>query len=201
MVLTKNQAKVLQVFCGHITELFTLREVARVLDMHVSLAHRAIKPLVKRKILAPDRQRRLSLNYRENHGILAYAEYLRREELLGKARNKDLALFISDVMGKIEEDCFVLLLFGSAVTSDRPRDIDILLIVDSIGKIEFHERFLHTLADTSPLKLETRVISFESVYEMLAKRDQRNLMNEVLNKHIIMHGAETFYRLVTKGRT
>ena len=51
MYINKSTARVLQFFVGHITESFTLREVARRLKMHVSLAHRAIKPLIEEKIV------------------------------------------------------------------------------------------------------------------------------------------------------
>ncbi len=200
MYITKSTAKVLQVFIGHITESFTLREVARMLRMHVSLAHRAIKPLIETNIVEQDKHKNLSLNYKIHHETLAFVEYLKRDELLNKGRYKELKLFAEEVISKIKEDNFVLLVFGSAVESEKPRDIDILLIVDNTDKIEFHEKFLHNIASNYTLPFEERVISFESVYEMLAKRDEMNVMNEILNKHIILYGAELFYHLIQKGR-
>lgn len=201
MYLNRSTAKVLQLFTGHITESFTLREVGRKLKMHVSLTHRAIKPLIEQKIIGRDKHKNLSLNYKIHHETLAFAEYLKRDELLQKGNNKDLALFTNEVVNKIKENCFVFLLFGSIVNSDRPRDIDVLLIVDQPDKIEFHEKFLQNIASNYSLPFEERVISTESVYEMLAKRDELNLMNEVLDKHIILYGGELFYRLIQKGRS
>ena len=94
-----------------------------------------------------------------------------------------------------------MLVFGSTVDSSKPRDIDILLIVDSTNKIEFHEKFLHNISSNYYLSFEERVIGFESVYEMLSKRDEKNVMNEILNKHVILYGAELFYRLIQRGRS
>ena len=94
----------------------------------------------------------------------------------------------------------ILLLFGSIIESNKPRDIDILLIVDNNDKIEFHEKFLDNITSNYNLPFETRVISFESIQEMLVKRDEKNIMNEILNKHIILFGAELFYRLIKKWR-
>ncbi len=201
MYITRSTAKVLQTFTGHITESFTLREVARRLDMHVSLAHRAMKPLLENKIIQHDKHKNLSLNYKIHHGTLAFAEYLRRDQLFKKAKYKDLKLFTEEVLTKIKEENFILLVFGSVVDSNKPRDIDILLIVDATEKIEFHEKFLHNIASNYTLPFEERVISFESVYEMLAKRDEMNVMNEILNKHVILYGAELFYRLIQRGRS
>lgn len=198
MFINKSTAKVLQLFTSHITETFTLREAARRLKMHVSLAHRAVWPLIGAKIVEQDKHKHLSLNYRIHHETLAFAEYLRRDDFLGKS--KDLKLFAEEVIKKIRQDYFVLLVFGSSVESNHPRDIDILLIVDSTDKVEFHEKFLHNLASNYDLPLEGRVIGLESAYEMLSRRDERNVMNEILNKHIIVFGAELFYRLLAKGR-
>ena len=201
MYLNKSTVKVLQLFTGHITESFTLREAARRLKMHVSLAHRAIKPLINEKIVLRDKHKNLSLNYKTHHETLAFVEYLRRDELLSKAKHKDITLFAEEVINKIKEDNFILLVFGSTINSDKPRDVDILLIVDNTDKVNFHEKFLHNIASNYNLPFEERVISFESVYEMLVKRDEMNVMNEILNKHIILYGAESFYRLIQRGRS
>src|SRR4030042_3923763 len=198
MYMNKSTATILQFFVGHITESFTLREVARRLKMHVSLTHRAIQPLIDSKIIEQDKHKNLILNYKNHHETLVFAEYLRRDNLLEK--HKDIKLFRDEVINKIKEDTFVLLVFGSAVESSKPRDIDILLIVDSTEKIEFHEKFLHNITSNYDLPFEERVIGFESVYEMLSKRDEKNVMNEILNKHIILYGAELFYRLIERGR-
>lgn len=201
MYLNKSTVKVLQLFTGHITESFTLREAARRIKMHVSLAHRAIRPLIEEKIVLQDKHKNLSLNYKIHHETLAFVEYLRKDELLNKTRYKDMALFTEEVINKIKEDNFILLVFGSTIDSGKPRDIDVLLIVDNTNKVDFHEKFLHNIASNYNLPFEERVISFESVYEMLAKRDEMNVMNEILNKHIILYGAESFYRLIQRGRS
>ncbi|MEK6874249.1 MAG: hypothetical protein AABX52_00700 [Nanoarchaeota archaeon] len=198
MYISKSTAKILEFFVGHITESFTLREVARRLKMHVSLTHRAIQPLINSKIIEQDKHKNLLLNYKNHHETLAFAEYLRRDDFL--KQYKDIKLFTEEIINKIKEDNFILLIFGSAVESSKPRDVDILLIVDKTDKIEFHEKFLHNIASNYNLPFEERVIGFESVYEMLSKRDEKNVVNEILNKHIILYGAELFYRLIERGR-
>ena len=201
MYLNRTTAKVLMLFTSHITESFTLREAARRLKMHVSLVHRAIKPLIEQNIVVRDKHKNLCLNYKTHHETLAFVEYLKRDELLSKGKYKDLTLFYQEVVDKIKEDNFVLLFFGSIVESDKPRDIDVLLIVDNIDKVEFHERFLRNIASNHNFHFEERVISFESVHEMLAKRDRLNIMNEILNKHIVLYNGELFYRLIQRGRS
>ncbi|MBT5021450.1 hypothetical protein HOK51_00235 [Candidatus Woesearchaeota archaeon] len=198
MYINKTTAKILKLFVSQITESFTLREAARLLNMQISLAHRAIQPLLIEKIIKKDKHKKLSLDYKSHHETILFAEYLRRDEIFEKF--KDIKLYADELLNKIKEDCFVLLLFGSVVESDKPRDIDVLLIVDDDNKIEFHEKFMHNIASNYELPYETRVMSFENLYELLAKRDEKNIMNEILNKHIIVYGAELFYRLIQKGR-
>lgn len=199
MWINKSTARILGFFGAHITESFTLREIARRLKMHVSFTHQAIQPLIKTNIIRHDKHKNLKLNYKKHHELLAFAEYLRRDELLSQRKYANIKLFAEEITAKIKEDSFILLLFGSAVNSAKPRDIDILLIVDNTDKIEFYEKFLHNIASNYNLPFEERAISFESAYEMLSHRDERNIMNEILNKHIILYGAEVFYRIIQRG--
>ncbi|MBI5881078.1 hypothetical protein HZB90_03020 [archaeon] len=200
-MLTKNQARILQVFAGRITEQFSMREVAKILNKDSSLVRRATLPLIDQGLLSQVKNKQLVLNYKANHQQLSYVEYLRSKDFLDKPRNKSIDQFTKESISTIQEDDFVLLVFGSAVISDKPGDIDILLIVKDIQQVEPNEKILYNVArNYHSVKFDINVVCFASVYEMLASRDQLNVMNEVFNKHIILHGAETFYRLLAKGR-
>jgi len=200
-MLTKNQARIMQVFAGRITEQFSMREVAKILNKDSSLVRRATLHLIEKGLLNQVKNKQLVLNYKSNHQELAYIEYLRSKDFLAKPRNKSIEQFTNEAVSTIQEDSFALLVFGSAVISDKPRDIDILLIVKDIQQVEPNEKMLYNVArNYHSVKFDINVVCFASVYEMLASRDQLNVMNEVLNKHVILHGAETFYRLLSKGR-
>lgn len=190
----------MKIFVAHITKYFSIREVGRMLKMHHALAHRASKQLIKQRLIVSNEQNFYGLNYKENHQELAYIEHLRSKEFLDKPKNKDFAIFAEDVIERFPKGYFVLLVFGSTVVSTTPRDIDILLIIDKTEDIESAEKAFYNIARNYSLKLHTNVVSFESVYEMLGARDQVNVMNEVLNKHLILYGAELFYSLIKKGR-
>jgi len=199
-MLTKIQLRILKVFASRLTGLFSIRDVAKELSIFPSSAHRAIQPLIKQGFLIQNEKNNLSLNYRKHHDVLAYVEYLRRDDLLSKPKNKTLSLFIDDVKKSIKDDSFTLILFGSAVNSSKPNDVDILLVIEDTENVEFSERFLNNICERFSLPFHPVVVSFESVYEMLGKREDQNVFNEVLNKHIILYGNELFYRLVDKGR-
>jgi hypothetical protein len=95
---------------------------------------------------------------------------------------------------------FIALVFGSTVTSQKPRDLDLLIIIEKTKDIEKAEKYLYNITRNHILPIHSLIISFESVYEMLAPREDKNVMTEVLNKHLILYGAELFYKLIKRGR-
>lgn len=196
-MLTKTQTKIMQLFASQITRRFTLRGVGKELNMHQALAYRACKQLIKDGLIIPD-EGSYMLNYRRNHQELAYFEYLRSRVLLDK--NRALYLLREDIIDKFPYGYFVLLLFGSAAISQKPRDIDMLIIIEKTEDIEPAEKALYNITRNYTLDLHTIIISFESVFEMLASRDENNVANEILKKHLILYGGELFYRLLKKGR-
>lgn len=197
-MLTKNQFKIMEVFVSNITTVFSIREIARILNMNNSLAHRSIKPLIEKNILNKNDKGFLHLNYKENHEIISFVEYIRRNIFLEK--NKTINLLKKDIVKNLPYEYFVFLIFGSTVTNSKPRDLDLLLIIEKTNEIEQAEKYLYNIIQNYNLNSEILVVSFESVFEMLKSRDDKNVMNEVLNKHIILYGAELFYKLINKGR-
>ncbi|MFH1916722.1 MAG: hypothetical protein ABIJ21_05635, partial [Nanoarchaeota archaeon] len=183
---------------NNITKRFSIREIARKLKMNVSLAHRNMLPLIEEKYLLKDDKGYLFLNFRKNHEVLSYCEYLRRNEFL--QRHKVIALLNDDTQKKLPYGCFVLLVFGSTVNSSKPRDLDLLLIIEKTDEIEQAERYFYNIYNNFTLKVHPVIVSFESVDEMLESREQMNVLNEVLNKHIVLYGAELFYKLISRGR-
>lgn len=198
-MLTKTQLKIMQLFVSNITKRFSLRGVGNELKMHQALAYRSSKPLIQNRFIILDGNDYV-LNYKQNHQELAYFEYLRSKEFLVKPRNKTLAMLRGDIIDRFPYGYFVLLVFGSAVINSKPRDIDLLVIIEKTEDIEPAEKALYNIIRNYTLDLHTTAISFESVFEMLGSRDESNVMNQILNKHLILYGAELFYKLLKKGR-
>lgn len=197
-MLTKTQVKIMQVFASRINEKFSIKQIAKELRKPYALIHKSIKPLINGKVVGRDNKELLSLNYRENFSTLSFIEGLRAKEFLNK--QKLFSLFVNDVLRNIKLNYFVFLVFGSAVENANPRDIDILLIVEHKEKINEIEKFLENIASSFSINLHINVIHLESAYEMLAKREQANLMNECLNKHILLYGAENYYTILKNAR-
>ncbi len=196
-MLTKIQAEIMKVFVSNISEKFSINQVSKMIKKPYALVHRSIQELIKNRYVIRDKQKYLSLNYKENIPELSYIESLKRKELLKE--NKSLILFSQDIIKKVKEDLFILLIFGSYVKKVKnPRDIDVLFIVKE--DIEKYEKLLTNVASYFSFKFDINVISLESAYEMLNQRDKPNIMNETLNNHILIFGAENYYNILKNAR-
>jgi|SRR3989344_2274367 len=197
-MLTKTQFKIMQIFVSKINEKFSIKRVSENLKKPYPLVHRSIKALIDNKFISKDRQNFLSLNHKQNHSELAYIESLRKKEFLES--NKTITLFINDVMEKINLDLFIFLIFGSHIKKQKSRDIDILVIIEDKKKVNIIEKILNNIASNFTVKFDVNIISVESAYEMLAKRDKINIVNETLDNHLLIFGAENYYRLLKNAR-
>lgn len=201
-ILTKNQARILQEFTAHITEEFSMRETARILKKDSSLVRKAMLPLIEQGILNQAKKtKRITLNYRENHPELAYAEHLRAARFAESPKNSGIAAFMDEIKKTIQENAFTLSLSGSAIMDEKSGGYDVLLIVAAEDGVRSGEKALRDISKKHQgLKIGIDVVCFQSALEMLSQREQLNVMNRSLDKHIIFHGAETYYGLITKGR-
>ena len=196
-MFTKTQVEIMKVFSSKINEKFSIKQVSEILKKPYPLIHRSTALLIKDNFILKDSKELLSLNYKENLMEIAYIESLRAKQ---KLKNKSFSLFVHDVLTNMSSDFFIFLVFGSFVESDSSRDIDILLIAEDKEKISNIEKIIDNTADNFSLKIHANVVSLESAYEMLSKRDNLNIMNETLNKHILIFGAENYYRLLKNAR-
>lgn len=197
-MFTKTQVEIMKVFVSKITSRFSIKEVAEILNKPYPLIHRSIKMLISQNFVKKDEKGLLSLNYKENYSGLAYIESLRSMDKI--SQDKTLALFVKDIKNRMGADFFILLVFGSYLEKDNPRDIDILLIVEEEGSINNLEKIISNLASHFTKNFEVQVISVKSMKQMISKRDDINLVNETLNKHLILFGGESYYKILSDVR-
>ena len=197
-MFTKTQIIIMEVFASKITEKFSIKQISEIIKKPYPLVHRSIKDLIDNNFLLKDNKGFLELNYKENHQELVYIESLRKKNILEK--DKAVSLFVKDALNSLKEDFFVFLIFGSFVESKNNRDIDIILIINDKERINQTEKLINNIASNFTFKTDIKVVSIESAYEMLSKRDKINILNESLNKHVIIFGTENFYRILKNAR-
>lgn len=197
-MLTKTQIEILKIFTSRITQKFSIKEIADQLKKPYPLIHRSIQSLLSENFLERDEHQLISLQYKKNHAEVAYVEAVKKNAFLQE--NKTISLFTKDVLEKLKEDFFIILVFGSAVEKKNPRDIDILFIIDNKEKINNIEKLLANIAANFTLHFDIQIITTESMREMLQKREEPNVINETLHKHILLFGAENYYKVLRDAR-
>ena len=197
-MLTKTQAEIMKKFVSKINQRFSIKEIAEALKKPYPLIHRSMQELIEERFILKDEKGFLYLNYKENHNELSYIEGLRARKVIFK--DKILALFLRDAQEKLDIDFFILLIFGSYIEKSNPRDIDLLLIIENEKRINEVEKLITNLAENFTKPFHIQVISYKSAYEMFSKRDKINILNETLNKHILLFGAENYYRILKNAR-
>ncbi|MEK6906000.1 MAG: hypothetical protein AABW81_00070 [Nanoarchaeota archaeon] len=195
-MLTKIQLEIIKVFVSKIDKKFSIKQIAEILNKKYPMIHRSIKPLIADYYLLKDEQDLISLNYRNNHFYLAFAESVRKNDFLSK--NKDFKMFFNECSKSLRTDFFISIIFGSSVEK-KGRDTDLLFIFNE-SELEKNEKIIKNISRNFTLNLDINAISIESAYEMLSKREQTNVLNELLNNHILLFGGENFYRILNNAR-
>jgi len=197
-MLTKTQAEIMKIFVSKIDRKFSINEIAKTLKKPYALIHRSMSKIKEEKLISQDERKLLSLNYKDNVSELSHMEYLRIKEVVKK--DKSVSLFLKDCINGIKEDFFTLLIFGSFVDKTKFNDLDLILILDNSHNLEIAEKTIKNIASNFSLKIDLHVIDKNSAYEMFSKREQINILNESLNKHLIAFGAENYYRILSNAR-
>lgn len=195
-MFTKTQIEIMKIFVSKIDKKFSINQISDILRKKYPLIHRSIKPLIEKNYLLKDEQDLIYLNYRDNYDELAFLESIRKSEWLNK--NKDARLFFQECSKSIQVDFFISVVFGSSVEK-KGKDIDLLFILNE-KELEKNEKVIRNISENFTLTLDINVIPVESAYEMLSRREQANVLNELLNKHIILFGGENFYRILNNAR-
>lgn len=200
-MMTKTQLKIMQFFVGNITNALSIRQVGRDLNMSYPLVHRSISPLINKfQCLKVNKNNLVQLNYENNHELLAYVESLRKDKFFNKNHVKPIKDFLEEILDKFDQEYFIIILFGSAIEKNNPSDYDVLFIFENNYIANEHGRAIDIIASNHSDKFHIQSIGTESIFEMSSKRNQKNILNELLNKHIILYGGENFYRLLKDAR-
>ena len=197
-MLTKTQEKILEIFVSKINKKFSINEIATLLKKPYPLIHRSMQELIKNRFILIDDKKLLAINHKENLSELSSIESKRTKTVL--AEKKSVSLFLKDCLDGLKEDFFIFLIFGSFVEKNKFNDLDIAIILDDPKKIEKTEKIIQNIASNFSFKVDMNVIGRESAYEMFSKREQINILNESLDKHLIVFGGESYYRILSNAR-
>ena len=170
----------------------TIREISKMIKSDYKITHTAAQRLLEKGILLSTRIGKSSLCELNNlyYGIEIYeAENKRRESLL---RNRDLKQLHNEIMNKVKSGFFIFLIFGSYAKGKHTKssDIDILFVSNERG----FEEIISNIISLLPIKIHALVFTEEEFVRMKDSK-KSNVIKEVIENNVILHGIENYYRL------
>ena len=170
----------------------TIREISKEIKSDYRITHTAIQRLLNKRILLSESVGKSILCKLNDsyYGIEIYkAENERREELL---KNKNLRQLYKELMEKTKTSFFIFLIFGSYAKGEQRISSDIDMIFVSNEK-DFENKILNIL---SLLPLKTHALVFtEKEFIRMKDSKKSNVIQEVIEKNMILYGIENYYRL------
>ncbi len=193
-MLTKDKNKVLQVLLRTITAKLTISDIARELKQKYPQTYRTIKNLETEEIVKTEnigKSSLVELDLTKYHLEYAIAEL----DLCSKVcKRKELSIVLTNILKMNKQ--FVCLLFGSHATGKAKKgsDIDLLFIIPeeySYSKFEKISR-----RQLSIYNCDINITTEKGLLEMWATPGQLNVGNEILERHVVLCGAERFVNLL-----
>jgi DNA-binding Lrp family transcriptional regulator len=204
--LTSTDVRILEFLLENVTKEFSINKISEAIGISYPPVRERMLELHKRGIInvreINPTQSLCSVNAKnsDNISVFSYVEFLRKEKFLSV--KKELKTIADDILSRITGNSFTMILFGSHVKGrEAPSsDIDILFLVSSAGDESRITKAVATAERLTNRKIHTITMTYDDFFDSL-KKGSATLPKEVLENHIIVYGAEAFYRsLVIYGQ-
>jgi DNA-binding Lrp family transcriptional regulator len=197
--LTSTDVRILEFLLENVTKEFSINRISEAIRISYPPVRGRMLKLHKRGIInikeINPTQSLCSVNAKssDNIGVFSYVEFLRKEKFF--SGKKELKTIADDILGRIAGNSFIMILFGSHAKGKEiaSSDIDILFLVSSAGDESEIMNAVATAERLTNRKIHTITMTYDDFFESL-KKGSATLPKEVLENHIIVYGAEAFYR-------
>ena len=184
----ESDIRIIKLLLDRKEEQFTIRKIAKTLDINYRIAYERVAVLEKEGLLKITRagsSKICEFTYQFNSKVYE-AEYYRRMELFKK--NKDF-LVLRNRLAELNF-VFIALLFGSHAkgTAKKHSDIDILAIGGD-------EKEIKSALSLLPDKIHLTHVAYKAFINM-AKSREFTVVSEAIKNNIILIGIEEYYRLL-----
>ena len=192
-VITKVNLKIMEEITKDLTKKWSINGLSKKINKHYRPVYAATQSLIKEGFLIKN-QNNLIEPTLKNTLLLELAERQRSIE----NKNKELKI-INDKLLRLKTTFFSTVLFGSSVRK-KGNDIDILIIIPNSEEASNFKKQVENELGSFFNKLDLNVVSEESCYEMLNSPNKLNMMNEILKNHLVLSGAESFYKILKRWK-
>lgn len=192
-ILSSPEAKILEIFLDFNKHYFA--ELTRVTKLTRPRTLRALRKLMKQEILEVRTEANVkyySLKKTSSvHAVLATIEYHRASRFLAKHKTLVRAL---EMVKENYSAYQAMLLFGSLVKgyAAKSSDIDLMLLKETVSKddVKKIENLVEIINGRTGLKISPYLMTLEEF------KNKNNLAKQVIEQHIVIDGAELFFRMV-----
>lgn len=177
---------------------FPIRQISKALGQDYRIVFMSATKLEKSGLIKSDRvgkAKNCRLNpTTDTASLLASVSSRIKEKFLKK--NPHTQPLITDLTTKIKNPYYSIIIFGSYAkgTNKKDSDLDILIIVP--GDKEAFEAEINSLLRITPIPTHPIILTYKEFMEGLAS-PKETVSKEALKNHVILYGAEAFYRMVT----
>ncbi|MDY6789214.1 MAG: nucleotidyltransferase domain-containing protein [Candidatus Nanohaloarchaea archaeon] len=199
MVITAASEKVLKVLLSDPMEEKNISTIAEEAEINYRQAHDAVEELSKEEVIEVNkkgRSRWCSPNTSGNWPLFAYIEGLRAEDL--ERRHRSIQV-IKEQLKKVESAFFTAMVFGSYANGEENEesDIDLLFILPKGEEGQKLENSIKARLEPLDYPLHPVFLREEEVLEALkSKGGEINVVKEAVRNHILLYGAENYYKIL-----
>ena len=199
MVINNSQIEILKLFLSDPTNDYNIKEISGKIKINYKLVYQGIKDLEKKGIVFVRKigQTKLcKINLTSSIFLFSYIENLRKEVF--QKKHPEIRVIESE-MEKIGSTYFTAIVFGSFVkgSESKKSDIDLLFIIPNQINLQDFEREAKSILKILSYNLDIGTITEGSFLEMKNKKGL-NVVNEIIENHIILIGTEQYYRMLIK---
>lgn len=192
-VITKLNIKIMAEVSRDLTRKWSINELSKKINKHYRPVYAAVQSLVSQSFLKKNANNLIE-PLLDNTLLLELSE----KERLSKHNNKEIRIITKKLSG-ISTVFFSAVLFGSSVNK-KGKDYDLLIILPNSENIETFRKQAEIYLGSFYSKTDLNIINEESCYEMLNSPNQTNVMNEIMKNHLVLVGAEIYYRILRRWK-
>ncbi|MDI6737638.1 MAG: nucleotidyltransferase domain-containing protein [Nanoarchaeota archaeon] len=194
--ITKAEMQIISFFIDNTQKEFGIREISRKARMDYRHVHAIIQKLAKKGALLKRRQANLdlcSLSLKGDFGEICFVEAMKARVFMEKHRM--IKEFFNAAMDKAKYMHYSIVVFGSFAKGKETRnsDMDILVIASEKSAAEEIVRILNAESVAIAAGIHAMAISEADFISNLADK-KPNVITEAFKSHIIITGAEAFYK-------
>ncbi len=186
---------ILKTLFGDLTKEYTIRGLSKALELPYPQVHRSVQSLSGRGLVKKTKKGRSSF-------ITLDFESFKEEYLITELERRRDKIDRHEVIGVLDDELdragynqFICVLFGSYAgeTAKKDSDIDLLFVIP--GDYDYGKFEKSVKSAINIPKADIHITTEEGLLEMWSTPLKFNIGNELLKKHIILRGAESFLRL------